>query len=90
MADVASYEARTYDIVVHVFEMLSLLFCCGVYLFQIEIANLILPYILVHYVATEIIFFVKSSVFWDITPCRPLKSVNVSEDLIASIFRVEE
>jgi hypothetical protein len=34
----------------------------------------------------------KSSLFWDITPCSPLK-VNrrfVSEEHVASIFRVEE
>jgi hypothetical protein len=32
----------------------------------------------------------KSSIFWDITPCSMLKSTDVSEKLIASIFRVEK
>jgi hypothetical protein len=32
----------------------------------------------------------KSSMFWDITPCSPLKSTDVSEEHIASIFRVKE
>jgi hypothetical protein len=31
----------------------------------------------------------KSINFWDITPCSPL-SVNISEEHVASIFRVEE
>jgi hypothetical protein len=31
----------------------------------------------------------KSSIFWDVMPCSPLK-VNVSEEHIASIFVVEE
>jgi hypothetical protein len=32
----------------------------------------------------------KSSVFWVIAPCSPSKSTNVSEEHVASIFRVEE
>jgi hypothetical protein len=32
----------------------------------------------------------KSTIFWDIMPCSPLKSTDVSEEHIASIFRVEE
>jgi hypothetical protein len=32
----------------------------------------------------------KSSIFWDITPCRPLKSSDVSEEHVASISVVEE
>jgi hypothetical protein len=31
----------------------------------------------------------KSIIFWDITPCSPL-STDVTEENIASIFRVEE
>jgi hypothetical protein len=31
----------------------------------------------------------KSTTFWDITPCSPV-STDVSEDHIASIFRVEK
>jgi hypothetical protein len=29
-------------------------------------------------------------IFWDIMPCTMLKSTDVSEEYIASIFRVEE
>jgi hypothetical protein len=32
----------------------------------------------------------KTTIFWDISPCSPLKSTGVSEEHIASIFRVEE
>jgi hypothetical protein len=32
----------------------------------------------------------KSIIFWDMTPCSPLISTDVSEEHIASIFRVEE
>jgi hypothetical protein len=32
----------------------------------------------------------RSYVFWDITPCSPLEVSNVSEENVASIFRVEE
>jgi hypothetical protein len=32
----------------------------------------------------------NSTVFWNITLCSPLKSTDVSEEHIASIFRVEE
>jgi hypothetical protein len=32
----------------------------------------------------------KSIIFWDMTPCSPLSSTDVSEEHIASIFRVEE
>jgi hypothetical protein len=32
----------------------------------------------------------KSSIFWDIAPCSPLKSTDVSEEHVASIFRFEE
>jgi hypothetical protein len=32
----------------------------------------------------------KSSIFWDVTPCSLLSSTDVSEEHIASIFRVEE
>jgi hypothetical protein len=28
----------------------------------------------------------KSTIFWDITPCRPLKVNDVSEDLLATYF----
>jgi hypothetical protein len=31
----------------------------------------------------------KSFVFWDITPCNPVKSADVSEEYVASIFRME-
>jgi hypothetical protein len=33
---------------------------------------------------------IKSTIFWDITPCSPLKSTDVSKEEIAFIFRVEE
>jgi hypothetical protein len=32
----------------------------------------------------------ESSVFWDITPCIPLKITEVSEEYVTSMFRVEE
>jgi hypothetical protein len=32
----------------------------------------------------------NSSIFWDITPCSPLKIMNVSKKEVTSIFRVEE
>jgi hypothetical protein len=32
----------------------------------------------------------KSSVFWDITPCYLPKSASVSAEHVASIFRIEE
>jgi hypothetical protein len=32
----------------------------------------------------------KIYVFWDITPCSPLKVSRRSEEYVASIFRVEE
>jgi hypothetical protein len=32
----------------------------------------------------------ESIIFWDMTPCSPLSLTDVSEELIASIFRVEE
>jgi hypothetical protein len=32
----------------------------------------------------------KSSIFWDITPCSPLKVSDHSEEHIASIFRIED
>jgi hypothetical protein len=32
----------------------------------------------------------KSAIFWDITPCSPLKVRDVPEEHIASIFRVEK
>jgi hypothetical protein len=32
----------------------------------------------------------ESSVFWDLTPYSTVKSVDVSEKYIASIFRIEE
>jgi hypothetical protein len=32
----------------------------------------------------------KSSIFWDITPCRPLKVNDVSEKHVASTFMDEE
>jgi hypothetical protein len=32
----------------------------------------------------------KSTIFWDITQCSPLKSTDVSEEHIASIFSVKE
>jgi hypothetical protein len=35
-------------------------------------------------------FSIKGSIFWDITPCSPLKSTDVSEEHVTSIFRVEE
>jgi hypothetical protein len=31
----------------------------------------------------------KSYIFWDITPCRSLKSTDISEEYVATIFRVE-
>jgi hypothetical protein len=33
---------------------------------------------------------IKSPTLWDITPCRPFKSTDVSEKHVASIFMVEE
>jgi hypothetical protein len=35
-------------------------------------------------------FEVKNSIFWDITPCSPLKVNEVSEKHVASIVRVDE
>jgi hypothetical protein len=32
----------------------------------------------------------KSSTFWDITQCSPLKFTVVSEEHVASLFRVEK
>jgi hypothetical protein len=32
----------------------------------------------------------KNNIFWDITPCSPLKVNRLSEELIASIFRLGE
>jgi hypothetical protein len=32
----------------------------------------------------------KTSVFWDIMPCSPLSQPDISEEQVASIFRVEE
>jgi hypothetical protein len=32
----------------------------------------------------------KTYIFWDITACSPLKSTDVSEEYVASIFKVEE
>jgi hypothetical protein len=32
----------------------------------------------------------KSTIFWDIKPCSPLKSTGVLEEHISSIFSVEE
>jgi hypothetical protein len=32
----------------------------------------------------------KSTIFWDIMSCGPLKSSDISEEDIASIFSVEE
>jgi hypothetical protein len=32
----------------------------------------------------------KSPMFWDITPCSPLKSTDVSDEFVSSIFEVEE
>jgi hypothetical protein len=32
----------------------------------------------------------KSSIFWDITPCYPLKATNVSDKYVVSFFMVEE
>jgi hypothetical protein len=31
----------------------------------------------------------QSTIFWDITPCSSLESTDVSEEHIASIFRVD-
>jgi hypothetical protein len=44
------------------------------------------------YVGFEVLtaVIIKSTVFWDTTPCSPWKSTDVSEKYIASIFRVEE
>jgi hypothetical protein len=46
----------------------------------------------IHSVGSEVItaVFVKNSVFWDTTQYSSLKSTDVSEENIASIFRVEE
>jgi hypothetical protein len=33
---------------------------------------------------------VLTAVFWDITPCSPLKVIYVTEEHIVSIFRIEE
>jgi hypothetical protein len=32
----------------------------------------------------------KTSVFWSITPCIPSKVIDVSEEYVTSIFRVED
>jgi hypothetical protein len=32
----------------------------------------------------------KSSAFWDISPCSPLKATDLSEEHVASIFKIEE
>jgi hypothetical protein len=34
--------------------------------------------------------FMKSSIYWDIMTCSPLKSTHVSEEYVTSIFRVEK
>jgi hypothetical protein len=39
-------------------------------------------------VLTEVVL--KSIIFWDIMPCSPLRVNDVSEEHIASIFRVEK
>jgi hypothetical protein len=44
--------------------------------------------ILVFEVFTAVVM--KSIIFWDMTPCSPLSLTDVSEEHIASIFRVEE
>jgi hypothetical protein len=46
----------------------------------------------IHYEGFEVLTKVvmRYSVLWDITPCRPFKSTDVSEEYIASIFMVEE
>jgi hypothetical protein len=33
---------------------------------------------------------VKNAVFWDVTPCRFCELTDVSEERVASIFRVEK
>jgi hypothetical protein len=44
------------------------------------------------YVAFEVLMAVimKSCIFWDVMQHSPLRVNNVSEELVASIFRVEE
>jgi hypothetical protein len=32
----------------------------------------------------------KCPIFWDITPCSPLKVTDVSEEHVSSIFKVKE
>jgi hypothetical protein len=44
-----------------------------------------------HYEGPEVLTMVvfRYYIFWDITPCRPFKCTDVSEEYIASIFTVE-
>jgi hypothetical protein len=44
------------------------------------------------YVGFEVLTAVvmQITLFWDIMPCSPLKVTNVSEEHIASIFRIEK
>jgi hypothetical protein len=48
--------------------------------------------ITIHYIGIEVLtpVVMKSTIFWDITPCSPVKATDVSEEHIASICRVEE
>jgi hypothetical protein len=32
----------------------------------------------------------EKTILWDMTPCSPLKPIDVSEELTASIFRIKE
>jgi hypothetical protein len=33
---------------------------------------------------------IKSTIFWDVRPCSPAKSTDVSEECTASVFRVKD
>jgi hypothetical protein len=45
---------------------------------------------LVHVGSEVPMAMVMSSIFWNMTSCRPLKFTDVSEERVASIFRAEE
>jgi hypothetical protein len=46
----------------------------------------------IDYVGFQILIVatMRSYLFWNITPCNPLKSTNVSEARVSSIFRTKE
>jgi hypothetical protein len=48
---------------------------------------LLIPPLLSLEVLTAVVM--KSTIFWDITPCSPSKPTHVSEDHVASFYSVE-